>query len=130
MSTPDRPEDMWTAPTPIDLDRDNREIRRALTPMGASMATFVIAAFTVPLNAHIVDEVVLAVIIGLIVVAGRLGGLGPALYGALMGGLSFDFFHVEPVRVLHARTLLICVAVFGLAALLASTRPRPASHRT
>lgn len=122
MSTPHHSEGAWSAPTPADPEQDRREVRRALAPVAASLAAFVVATYTVPVNGRPVDEVVLAAIVGLVVLAGRFGGRGAAISAALMGAFSFDFFHVEPLRVLHTRTLLLTLALFGLVAVAAGRR--------
>ena len=95
---------------------------RVFAPTVAIFSTFLVASFTVPANARRVDEFVLVAIVGLIVAAGRFGGRGSALYAALMGALSFDFFHVEPVRVLHARTLAVAALAFGAVAIATARR--------
>jgi K+-sensing histidine kinase KdpD len=123
MSVPDGPPDLWMPPSPLDPERERREMRRALAPLFASFAPFLVAALTVSINSRAVDEFALAMIAALFVVAGRLGGIAPGLYAALMGSLSFDFFDVAPIRVLHAGTLSLCFAAMSGLALLASRRP-------
>src|SRR5215212_3749579 len=107
------------------------EALRDFAPLSASIAAFFIAAVTVPLSHRRTEMVILAVLVGLVVAAGRLAGRPAALSCAVMTAFSYDFFHVEPIRVLHGRTLLLLLVALGVLAAIAGRPPQrsPAAGR-
>jgi hypothetical protein len=60
-----------------------------------------------------VHVMLLAAVVALIVVAGRLGGAAHSASVAFAGAFSFDSFHVEPIRVLRLRTLAVLLVSFA-----------------
>jgi K+-sensing histidine kinase KdpD len=113
------------APTPTTSEEERHAVVKNFAPTAASLATFVISAFTAPLDGRTIDRVVLAALAGVVVAARRIGGRGTALAASTMGALGFDFFHVHPLRALHGQTLLVAFA--GLA-LLAALSPSELSR--
>ena len=98
------------------LTREERGLLVASTaPVVASLAAFAIAAATTPFG---FDRPVLGAVVLTVVAAGLAGGRPAALVTAAMGSLSFDFFHVAPLRVLHARTLAEVAALLVAVALV------------
>jgi K+-sensing histidine kinase KdpD len=88
----------------------------------ASLAAFFITAVTVPFPQQIVGRSIFAILFVVVAAAGRVGGRAAAVSCAAMAAFSFDFFHIEPLRVLHARTLLLLLVVFGAMAALSGRR--------
>lgn len=106
---------------PLTDEPDRSEVL-AWVPAGASLLAFGAAAVTVGFQGPIASDTIAVTLGVLVVIAGRIGGRLPAITSAAMAAFSFDFFHVEPVRVLHGRTLLVALAAYGVLGLLTAAR--------
>lgn len=116
-------------------ERPNRDLRDRATVEDAALvvgglACFTVAAITTPLHSRHVGELVLGLVVVGVVGVAVLGGGAAALATAVMGALSFDFFHVEPIRLLHGRTLAELLALMVAAAVAGGTiRSRRTARR-
>ena len=83
---------------------DTALLIRSMAPSTLALVVFGVAAITTPLGPGAAPAV-LCVLVVLVVAGAVVGGRATALLAAVMAALAFDFFHVAPLRVLHARTL-------------------------
>ena len=93
-------------------------IRDAAMLLGA-LAAFAVAAVSVPLQSRLADGVVLGLHVLIVVAVSVLAGRAAGAPTACMAGFAFDFFHVEPIRILHLPTLSGLVVALIVLALLA-----------
>jgi K+-sensing histidine kinase KdpD len=89
-----------------------------------AVAVFVLCAATAPLPADVVARVVLTGVIVTVALVARGAGRRAGAIVAVAGAFSFDFFHVQPIRVLHGRTLLETASGLVLLAVVAGTTGR------
>jgi K+-sensing histidine kinase KdpD len=92
----------------------------------ASLGVFAVAAMTAPLAGGAADRVVLYLLALGVAGAAAVDGRLAALTCAAMAALSFDFFHVAPIRELHPSSLLLAAAGYGAVAAVSPRRVRAA----
>jgi len=88
------------------------------------LGAFALPAMTVWLPGHGVDRVVLCALVLVVAASGIAAGRTAALSSAAMAGLSYDFFRVAPIRVLHPLTLAAVLALMVAVALVSTARQR------
>lgn len=102
---------------------DHALLIRSFAPTATPLVAFAVAAITAPLGGR-AATVVLSVLVLVVAAAGVVGGRAAALVAAVMAALAFDFFHVAPLRVLHARSLGELVAGLAVVATVSASRSR------
>ena len=78
------------------------------------LAAFVVGALTASLQSTMVRAGVVVILLTVVASVGVVGGGAVGAITGMSAALSFDFFHVEPARVLHPSSLLIASALFAL----------------
>jgi K+-sensing histidine kinase KdpD len=93
------------------------ELVPVVAPSVGALGAFAVAAITVPIEGRVVNALVLLALAAIVLTTRAVAGRQGAVLGAVMAAFAFDFFHVAPVRVLHARTLggaLVLLLVLAL----------------
>jgi K+-sensing histidine kinase KdpD len=96
-------------------------IADAALPVG-TLAAFAVAAVSASVAGRLLDEIVLGVLVLTVGAVALAAGRLSAVLTAVTAALSFDFFRVEPIRILHAGTLVASFAGLAAVAILASRR--------
>jgi hypothetical protein len=110
---------LWSVSSATASEADRRAARQSFAPTAAALAAFVAGAVTSPVDGRPEDAVVLHAMAAIVDAARRVGGAVGAACGVAVATLSYDFFHVHPLRSLHAVPLLVALVGFGAVALAA-----------
>lgn len=78
---------------------------------------FVVAALSVPLRQQLTATVVALILAVIIVLVDEVGAVVPATTTSFTAAISFNFFHTEPYRSLHVRSVSDALTIGLLAGL-------------